>query len=78
MSGGCSIQNCGEQGLKFFDPPLCERHWEIVLLISRIERRGLVATAQNVQELKDRCLVKWNIQNHEIPGLLAEVQGVPA
>lgn len=74
----CSIQNCGERGLKFFNPPLCEPHWEVVLLVSRVQREGMAVTPENVREVKHRYLVRWRIQDHEIPELLAEVQAVPA
>lgn len=78
MSSGCSIQNCGEQELKFFNPPLCERHWEIVLLASRVERQGLPVTADNLIATKARSVVRWLIQDDQIPQLLLDVQAVPA
>lgn len=74
----CTVNGCKAEGLHWFNPPLCERHWEIVLLVSRAERHGLAVSPSTIATLKRESVVKWQVKDHEIPQLLAEIQGVPA
>jgi PRTRC genetic system protein C len=68
---------CGEpvysEGL---EPPMCERHYELALLMSRCERQGHEVTAENViQRMKAATFAVWHIAEAEVAGLLSGMVG---
>ncbi len=55
-------------------PPMCERHYEMALLMSRCERQGREITAENViQRMKAAVFAVWHIAESEVAGLLQEM-----
>lgn len=55
-------------------PPLCRRHYEAVLLKSRLERQGIPVTVENAETMMARTHVPWSIMARELGLLLEEVQ----
>lgn len=72
----CTI--CTEEALIVFKPPLCQRHWEIVLLIEGARSAGLEVTAENLVQVKRSSghLVRWNVSDDDVPALLMTYQAV--
>jgi hypothetical protein len=72
----CSI--CDEEALIVFDPPLCQHHWEVALLIEGARGAGLEVTAENLVDLKRSSahLVDWKVADGDVPALLATYQAV--
>ena len=55
-------------------PPLCVRHYDIALLISRAQRFDLAITPANLTDLLQRATAhNWSITAAEIPQLMKEV-----
>jgi hypothetical protein len=53
---------------------MCERHYEMALLMSRCERQGREITAENViQRMKAAVFAVWHIAESEVAGLLQEM-----
>lgn len=76
--GTCAY--CGEpvysEGI---EPPMCERHYEVALLMSRCERQGLAVTAENIiQRMKAATFAVWHVAEAEVAGLLAGMASVQA
>jgi len=58
----------------FINPPMCRRHYEITLLISRLERRDRPVTVDNLRALLARQCTRFAITAADIPVLLQDVQ----
>ncbi len=52
-------------------PPLCEKHYEMALLMSRCEQKGYAITPETViQRMKAATFAVWHIAEAEVAGLL--------
>lgn len=71
LDGHCT--RCGQPAYITEPEPLCERHYELALLISRVERRRLPVTAANViTQMKEAVYAVWHIAESEVAGMLRE------
>jgi len=58
----------------FLQPPMCQRHYEVALLASRLERQGQPITAAGIHRLLIRSRVTLTITPEEIPALLRDIR----
>jgi len=58
----------------FIKPPMCRHHYELALLISRLERQGLPVTVDNLCTFLTRHCFRFVITTDDIPGLLQSMQ----
>ena len=67
---------CEEPALTpgFIKPPMCREHYELALLISRLERHGLPVTVDNLRTFLTRHCLRFAITTDDIPGLLQDMQ----
>jgi hypothetical protein len=73
VDGGGRCVYCGAPlYCETLNPPLCERHYEMALLVSRCERQGYAITPETViQRMKAATFAVWHIAEAEVAGLLA-------
>lgn len=56
-------------------PPMCQKHYEAALLVSRITRQGKDVTLANAQELYARSLSPMAVEPEELAAYLCDVTG---
>lgn len=54
-------------------PPMCRKHYEIALIISRLERRDAIPTVRNIVAMLERVQDAMIITPAEIPQLLHDI-----
>lgn len=54
-------------------PPMCARHHEVAILVSRARRLNLAVTVANLTELLEQAAGKTAIMAADIPQLLKDV-----
>jgi hypothetical protein len=58
-------------------PPMCRKHYEIALLISRLERRGNHVSVPSIIEMLERVQDFMSITPEEVPQLLHDIRSQP-
>lgn len=59
------------------EPPMCQKHYEAALLISRVTRQGKELTVSNVQQMYARSLSPMALEPEELADYLTDVVGIP-
>lgn len=62
---------------KEIEPPMCQKHYEAALLVSRVTRQGKEMTLANALVIYARSLSPMAIEPEELPVYLADVVGQP-
>lgn len=53
--------------------PLCEKHLELAIYISRLQKRGAPVTAESIQGYMARVKAPVTMTPDEVPALLAQM-----
>lgn len=70
----CECILCNRRALGLFSPPLCQQHWDVYLLVSLAQQRGLSLSLEPLLQLKEQCPVRWQFTNAQLPALLHDIK----